>query len=78
MRIDYFPCGIITKHPGNQRRVYTVTSALSVYVTQHRHPEQREVADDVHDLVAHKLIRKAETFPIHDSAFRSKHYRIFK
>src|SRR6266850_8570068 len=58
--------------------MHTVTGALGVYAAQDRHSKQRKIADDVHDLVAHKLIAEPQALPVHNPTFRRKHYRVFK
>src|SRR6185503_12797946 len=49
-----------------------------MYAAQNRHSKQCEVADDVHDLVTHKLIPKSKPIPVHYSTFRREDDRIFK
>ena len=40
--------------------MHDVTAALSNYFSENRHTQQRQIADDVQNLVAHKLVAKSQ------------------
>src|SRR5262245_15420675 len=56
----------------------SMTRALGIYLTQDRHAEQRQIADDVDDLVAHELVGEPQTLTVENSAFRRKHDRVIE
>ena len=50
--------------------MHDVTAALRNYLAQNRHTQQRQIANDVQNLVAHKLVRKAQAGFIQHAVLR--------
>ena len=61
------PRGTRPQEFGHQRGVKNVAAPLSPEASQERHSQQRQIADDVQNLVAHKLIPKAQRRVVHHS-----------
>src|SRR5262249_44076803 len=75
--IYHFPCVAISEQRREQHRVQPVPGARRAHVTQHGHSGERQVADDVQNLVAHKLVVESQRLLIEDAVARQRD-RVFE
>src|SRR5262245_1347999 len=77
-RIDNLPRRVIAKHSSNQSCVNPVTRALSLDMTQNRHAQQCQIANDVDYFMPNKLVSTPEAFFIEDTTSRRQHDRVIE
>ena len=76
--VDDFPSGVIVQYSGYQSSVDSVSAALCFNSGKERQSKQGKIADNINDLVPHKLVVKSQSILVHQAPFGGQDDRILE